>query len=163
MCKKPSNIHLKWLYHFVLPPAMSESSIAPHSCYLPFGHSNRCVGYLIDNLIYISLIMYDVEHLLIWLFSHLYIFFGKVFVNVFGPFFKSDCLIFFCCWVFSLVQLLSHVWLFVTLWTAACILPFLLFFFWPCCTANRILVPWPGVEPESPAVEAWSLTHWTAS
>ena len=95
MFKKPTNSHLKWLYHFVLPPAMSESSIAPHSCYLPFGHSNRCVGYLIYILIYISLITYDVEHLLIWLFSHLYIFFGKVFVNVFGPFFKSDCLSFF--------------------------------------------------------------------
>ena len=24
-----------------------------------------------------------------------------------------------------------------------------------------ILFPWPGIEPVSPAVEAWSLNHWT--
>ena len=28
--------------------------------------------------------------------------------------------------------------------------------------AYRILVPWPGMEPTPPAVEAWSLNHWTA-
>ena len=28
--------------------------------------------------------------------------------------------------------------------------------------ACRILVPPPGIEPVSPAVEAWSLNHWTA-
>ena len=31
-------------------------------------------------------------------------------------------------------------------------------FFWPC----GILVPPPGIEPTPPAVEAWSLNHWTA-
>ena len=25
-----------------------------------------------------------------------------------------------------------------------------------------ILVPWTGIEPGPPAVEAWSLNHWTA-
>ena len=41
--------------------------------------------------------------------------------------------------------------------------PFLLYFiiFWPCHTACGILVPWPGVEPLPPAVEAWSPNHWT--
>ena len=33
--------------------------------------------------------------------------------------------------------------------------------FWPCCMACGILVPWPGIEPMSPAVEAWSLNNWT--
>ena len=28
--------------------------------------------------------------------------------------------------------------------------------------AGWILVPWPGIVPLSPAVEAWSLNHWTA-
>ena len=28
--------------------------------------------------------------------------------------------------------------------------------------ACRILVPSPGIEPMPPAVEAWSLTNWTA-
>ena len=28
--------------------------------------------------------------------------------------------------------------------------------------ACRILVPSPGIEPMPPAVEAWSLTYWTA-
>ena len=32
--------------------------------------------------------------------------------------------------------------------------------FWPHCAARGILVPWPGIEPMAPAVEAWSLNHW---
>ena len=28
--------------------------------------------------------------------------------------------------------------------------------------ACGILLPWPGIEPVAPAVEAWSLNHWTA-
>ena len=36
------------------------------------------------------------------------------------------------------------------------------FFFWPCCTTCRILVAWPGTEPEPPAVKAHSPNHWTA-
>ena len=35
----------------------------------------------------------------------------------------------------------------------------LLFFFF---TASGILVPQPWIKPEIPAVEAWSLNHWTA-
>ena len=35
-------------------------------------------------------------------------------------------------------------------------------FFWPFCTAHRILVPQPGVEPGPPVVKAWILNHWTA-
>ena len=34
-------------------------------------------------------------------------------------------------------------------------------FFWLHCWACGILVPQPGIEPTSPAVEAWSLNHWT--
>ena len=33
--------------------------------------------------------------------------------------------------------------------------------FWPCHAAFEILVPQPGVEPVSPAVEAQGLNHWT--
>ena len=36
------------------------------------------------------------------------------------------------------------------------------FFFWLYPMACRILVPWPGIEPTPPAVEAWSLNHWIA-
>ena len=32
-------------------------------------------------------------------------------------------------------------------------------FFWPCCMAYRILVPWLGIEPEPPAVEASLVTQ----
>ena len=32
---------------------------------------------------------------------------------------------------------------------------------WLHCEACRILVPWPRIEPMSPAAEAWSLNHWT--
>ena len=40
---------------------------------------------------------------------------------------------------------------------------FILFYllFWPHCVTCGILVPWPGMEPVSPAEEAWSLNHWT--
>ena len=33
--------------------------------------------------------------------------------------------------------------------------------FWQCHAACGILVPHPGMEPPPPAVEAWSLSHWT--
>ena len=36
-----------------------------------------------------------------------------------------------------------------------------LLFFWLCPRACGILVPGPGIEPLPPAVEAWSLNHWT--
>ena len=38
-----------------------------------------------------------------------------------------------------------------------------LFIFWPHCTACRILVLWPEIEPEPgpPGVEAQSPNHWT--
>ena len=34
-------------------------------------------------------------------------------------------------------------------------------FFSPCLIEGEILVPPPGMEPTSPAVESWSLNHWT--
>ena len=36
-----------------------------------------------------------------------------------------------------------------------------LFFFWQSREACGILVPRPGIQPVPPAVEAWSLNHWT--
>ena len=36
------------------------------------------------------------------------------------------------------------------------------FFFQSCHTACGILVPRPGIKPMPPAVDAWSLNHWTA-
>ena len=39
---------------------------------------------------------------------------------------------------------------------------FLFFFFLPCCAACKILVPWSGIKPVPPAVEAQSLNHRTA-
>ena len=36
------------------------------------------------------------------------------------------------------------------------------FYFWPLSAACGILVPQPGIEPMSPAVEVQSLNHWTA-
>lgn len=37
-----------------------------------------------------------------------------------------------------------------------------IFFFWPRSRACGILTPQPVTEPMHPAVEAWSLNHWTA-
>ena len=39
---------------------------------------------------------------------------------------------------------------------------FIYIFSWPCHAACGILVPQPGNEPAPPALEAWSLNHWTA-
>ena len=36
-----------------------------------------------------------------------------------------------------------------------------IYLLWPLRAASRILVPRPGIEPGSPAVEAQSLTQWT--
>ena len=33
-------------------------------------------------------------------------------------------------------------------------------FFRLCLAACRILVPWPGIKPVSPALEVWSPNHW---
>ena len=40
--------------------------------------------------------------------------------------------------------------------------PGLLLFFWPCCMVNGILVSQSGMDSMPPAVEMWSLDHWTA-
>jgi len=41
---------------------------------------------------------------------------------------------------------------------------FLLFFtLWPYHLVCGILVPWPGIKPMSPALEALSLNHWAVS
>ena len=34
--------------------------------------------------------------------------------------------------------------------------------FWPCHMACGILLPWLGIEPKSPALEAQTLNHWTS-
>ena len=39
---------------------------------------------------------------------------------------------------------------------------FLFFFFWPRHAACGILASRPGIKPVPPALEAWSLNHWTA-
>ena len=39
---------------------------------------------------------------------------------------------------------------------------YFLFSFWLHHLPCGILVSLPGIEPESPEVEAWSLNHWTA-
>ena len=46
---------------------------------------------------------------------------------------------------------------------ASRILGLSLFFFWPRSPACGILVPWPGIKPVPPAVEAQSPNQWTAS
>ena len=38
---------------------------------------------------------------------------------------------------------------------------FILFYFWPHCTACGILVPWPGIEPMPSVVKVLSPYHWT--
>ena len=35
------------------------------------------------------------------------------------------------------------------------------FSFWPHSLVCGILVPWPGIRPVAPVLEAWSLNYWT--
>ena len=47
--------------------------------------------------------------------------------------------------------------------TCAFVSKFILFiYFWLCHTACRILVPWPGIKPMPPTMEAWIHNHRTA-
>ena len=61
-------------------------------------------------------------------------------------------------------QRVGHHWVTNTFtFTFSCSLAtfYLFFFVWPCCVACIILIPWPGMEPMSPALESQSLNHWT--
>jgi hypothetical protein len=40
---------------------------------------------------------------------------------------------------------------------------FLFFIFWPSLVACGILVPQQGIKPSPPALEGWSLNHWTTT
>ena len=40
--------------------------------------------------------------------------------------------------------------------------PFLPHFLPQHCIARGILVPWPGIKPVPPALEAWSPNYWTS-
>ena len=45
--------------------------------------------------------------------------------------------------------------------TASPLLAGIFLFFGPCPVAHGIFVPQPGMETRPPAMEAWSLNHWT--
>ena len=64
---------------------------------------------------------------------------------IFWPFY--GCVILYCIYVPHL--LLKKIFLICSL------------FFWMCCTACRILVPWPRIEPGPSAVKVPSPNHWT--
>ena len=52
--------------------------------------------------------------------------------------------------------------LFVSLLAYIFTLIFIIFLFiWLCPVACGILVPQPGIKPAPPALEVWSLNHWT--
>ena len=52
------------------------------------------------------------------------------------------------------------VWRFLLFYT--CIHYSLTFFFFPCHTADGILVPQPGIESRDSAVRGWTPNHWTS-
>ena len=66
----------------------------------------------------------------------------------------------FMFFVLGLVELLGlWVYYFNQIWKK--IWTLFLLFIWLRCAACGTLVPQPGVKPVPPAVEAWSLNHWT--
>ena len=71
--------------------------------------------------------------------------------------FSNICTVHFCA---ALVLLLLYSFCHFCEWN---IFQFIsVFFFWPCCAACGIFIPWPGIEPMPPAVATQSLNHWTA-
>ena len=76
---------------------------------------------------------------------------------MYGPHFVYPLTLLVDIWVVSSLEMLSikllhHV--FFAGWFVC--------LFWPRHAARGILVPRPGIEPESPAAEAWSPNHWTS-
>ena len=58
----------------------------------------------------------------------------------------------------KVVSLSLLLWI-TLLWAWEC--RFFFFFFLPHCKACGILVSWPGIEPNTPAVKVWSPNLWT--
>ena len=58
----------------------------------------------------------------------------------------------------KIFEYLTFFWFWLTPQKTA---PLFFFFFWPCHTAHRILVPLPGIKPVPPAVKMWRSNHWT--
>ena len=58
-------------------------------------------------------------------------------------------------WRWFIIKVCSLPLVFLLWWLFAC------FAFWPHHVAYGILIPWPGIEPVTPALEAQNLNHWT--
>ena len=82
--------------------------------------------------------------------------------------YKWDRIVFVFVWLISL-SIIPFMWIYIvangriSFFMAELKFPFYLFIFlfWPCQVACGILVPWSGIEPRLPALEAWHLNHWT--
>ena len=122
--------------------SFTSSSIFGIQSVLNFTHCNKR---LVVSICFICnfLMTFDVQFLFICLFN-ICISSLLMCVQIFCPFF-SPCLglYFFPPGILALFSI------------------FPLFCFWLCHTACRILVPQPGIKPAPPALEAWSLNHWT--
>ena len=100
----------KWLYHFVFPPAVNESSCYSTSSpafgvisVLHFELSDKCVmvshGYF--NLYFTDDMQCGPSSYM--LICHLYIFFGEVSIQVFCPFFNGVIHLLTYCWILSVI------------------------------------------------------------
>ena len=147
----------QWMNHFIFPsPTYKRSNFStslPTVIFI-FKVVANLVGvkwYLIVILLYISLIISDVEHLFMSYWPFVYLLWRNVYLN--------PLLIFFSALLRYAYMLshFSHVRLFATLWTIACQVSLCMGFprqkYW-----NRLPfpspgdLPDPGIEPASPAL-----------
>ena len=63
-----------------------------------------------------------------------------------------------CLLIKKYIYIYLFIWLHLVLDAACRIFPFGM---WTLSCSMWDLVPWPGIEPRPPALETWSLSHWT--
>ena len=106
-------------------------------------------------MIFTLLVLGELTFLLLSSYAVCYIFaFAPVLFS-----FSNISTVHFCA---ALVLLLLYSFCHFCEWNIFPFISAVVYFFWPCCVACGIFIPWPGVEPTRPTTATQSPNHWTA-